>query len=241
MKLDVYEIKKDDNWIGNVAIDQTEIKFLKEWCAKTNLVSTFLQEELSTVIEESTIGEVFIEYVVIEFQFVWISINKKNYHFSEDEVRKIEKSSIKYPAIYTDKDNNFVEINEITSIAGMAVNNGVPTDIVIDKHNKNLFGDIVTDKLNYRLDSIPFNLNLNQEVGIKITDMGYDVLANNYNAPFLDNPNIEKRDAQYFKDKADANGYTKLSLWEFMSMFGQNVSMGMPKLFDLTIIVYPLK
>lgn len=69
--------------------------------------------------------------------------------------------------------------------------------------------------------------NLNEYIKVKIYDKGYQVLADNHNKYLGVIKNWEKRDAEYYKLKADENGYTRFQAWNFIEEFGSVTRLGM--------------
>jgi hypothetical protein len=59
--------------------------------------------------------------------------------------------------------------------------------------------------------------NLNDEIYVKLDDKGYQVLADEHNHYFPE----RKRNADYYREKADINGYTTFQAWEFIEKFGK--------------------
>lgn len=77
--------------------------------------------------------------------------------------------------------------------------------------------------------------NLNQYIMVKILDQGYEHMAKNHNSYLGRITNWEKRTAEYYKNKADENGYTKFQAWCFISEFGEVCQLGMHGYFDTNI------
>jgi len=85
--------------------------------------------------------------------------------------------------------------------------------------------------------------NINNVVLVKLADLGYQRLADLWNNFLLENPQAAQtlggvRSAQYYKDAADENGYTRFQAWDFMAKFGQVLYMGGPQYFDMNILIY---
>jgi hypothetical protein len=59
--------------------------------------------------------------------------------------------------------------------------------------------------------------NLNDEVFVKLDDKGYQFLADKHNKYSPE----RKRDADYYRGKADINGYTTFQAWDFINTFGE--------------------
>lgn len=79
------------------------------------------------------------------------------------------------------------------------------------------------------------DFNLNDYVLVKINDLGYQKLADDKNELMSDFPNYESVTAQYFKDKADENGYTCFQAWDFINKFGSETKMELHPMFDINI------
>ena len=81
--------------------------------------------------------------------------------------------------------------------------------------------------------------NINYDILVKITEEGYEYLSQKHTS-FFKNIGVEKlhdTSVQYYKNKADENGYTKYQLWEFMNDFGIVTYNGMKHLYELDIIL----
>ncbi len=68
--------------------------------------------------------------------------------------------------------------------------------------------------------------NLNDEIRVKLTERGFEELAEDWNerAAFLDE--FEKRNADYYKEMADAEGYFTMRAHEFITLFGPIIYVG---------------
>jgi len=79
--------------------------------------------------------------------------------------------------------------------------------------------------------------NLNCEVKVKLTELGYQRLADINNEYVGKVKGFVAVDAAYFKNKADADGFTKFIFWEFMKDFGDVICFGGPEYFGTRILV----
>lgn len=71
-------------------------------------------------------------------------------YFTEQEVQEFKDGSINYPFITFDKkEDEVLEVSEVTSIGGMATNNGTPTRITVRVHRKGELDKLLT----YTLDN----------------------------------------------------------------------------------------
>lgn len=77
-------------------------------------------------------------------------------------------------------------------------------------------------------------LNLNSFIKVKFNDKGFQVLSDHHNKMCGMIKGWVKRDAEYFKNKCDVNGYN-IQLWEFMHIFGSLTSQAQEQLFDMNI------
>lgn len=56
--------------------------------------------------------------------------------FSQNEIEEITIPCIKFPHLAINKQNEVVEISEVTALKGMADNDGIPTSMDIEVHRK---------------------------------------------------------------------------------------------------------
>lgn len=79
--------------------------------------------------------------------------------------------------------------------------------------------------------------NLNDYIFVKLTDLGYQRLADLHNDLMIKlDKDDDFKDAQYYKNKADSDGYTKFQAWSFMSDFGSVSGLTMPQYYHLDIL-----
>lgn len=83
------------------------------------------------------------------------------------------------------------------------------------------------------------SLNVNDQVMVKLNDKGYEHLATIHN-DFVNTYGIKTvpiTTAEYYKAKADINGYTTFQMWDFISKFGSVTRMGMCVFYDTSILI----
>jgi hypothetical protein len=79
--------------------------------------------------------------------------------------------------------------------------------------------------------------NLNETILVKIHDKGYQHMADNHNKYLGVVSNWERRTAEYYKSKADENGYTKMQAWCFIEEFGSVTSIGFHGYYSTDILI----
>ncbi len=77
--------------------------------------------------------------------------------------------------------------------------------------------------------------NMNEYIRVRLTDLGYQRLADMHNEYLAKVKNWEYRNADYYKEKADKDGYTSFQMWSFMSDFGDVTGLLKPQHFHLDI------
>lgn len=82
-----------------------------------------------------------------------------------------------------------------------------------------------------------YKFNINDIIKVKLTDLGYQVLVDDWNWMIDIIPNWKKRDIQFFKDGEDKDGYISFQLWKFMQKFGSVTKMGMKDYYSSDIII----
>lgn len=82
------------------------------------------------------------------------------------------------------------------------------------------------------------DFNLNHDIKVKLTDKGYQKLADLNNEFLGIAPNGRRTNAEYYKNLADKDGYLTFQAWEFMKYFGTVTGMNHPDYFDYNIILY---
>jgi hypothetical protein len=78
-------------------------------------------------------------------------------------------------------------------------------------------------------------LNVNDTVLVKLKEKGYQMLADRHNKYLGVLPNWDFRNADYYKSKADKDGYTAFQLWSFMQDFGPYIRLGYDLPFETDI------
>jgi len=79
--------------------------------------------------------------------------------------------------------------------------------------------------------------NINWNVKVKLTELGYQHLANIHNDLAARFKTIDVKTAIDFKNMADKDGYTKIQMHSFMEDLGEETGMCKPLLFDLNILI----
>ena len=81
-------------------------------------------------------------------------------------------------------------------------------------------------------------MNMNDTVYIKLTDLGYEWLAEEHNALSRYITHWERKTGEDFKKQADAGGYTEFMFWEFIQKMGPKSSMGvLDQYMDINILM----
>lgn len=79
--------------------------------------------------------------------------------------------------------------------------------------------------------------NLNDAVFVKLTDLGYQRLADLHNRFLGKIRNWEARTPEYYKEQADANGFSRFQAWDFIQKFGPVTGLAMPDYYDTSILI----
>lgn len=79
--------------------------------------------------------------------------------------------------------------------------------------------------------------NLNYPVRVKLRDKGYQRLADLHNSFCGKIPSWVARDADYYRAKADSEGYTSMQGWDFIQSFGEVTNLGMTGYYDIVILI----
>jgi hypothetical protein len=83
-----------------------------------------------------------------------------------------------------------------------------------------------------------FRMNMNDTVYIRLTDLGYEWLAEEHNDLARIIPNWPHKIGDDFKKQADAGGYTEMMFWEFIHKLGPKSSMGvLDQYMDINILM----
>lgn len=83
--------------------------------------------------------------------------------------------------------------------------------------------------------TIPFNLNDN--IKVKLTEIGYQHLADMHNELVGIIPNWIMVDSSFYKNMADKDGYTTFQAWEFIYKFGNKTGNGYPQYYLLDVLL----
>lgn len=81
--------------------------------------------------------------------------------------------------------------------------------------------------------------NLNDNVLIKLTDRGRQILKERHDQFVKDFPSISDDLKEHRPPKEDIQGYSEWQLWVLMETFGPNISIGFNPPFETTIIIPP--
>jgi len=82
---------------------------------------------------------------------------------------------------------------------------------------------------------IPFNLN--SSIKVRLTDLGYQRLADIYNEMTKKLSLHTYMSASFYKNKADENGYTEFQAWDFIRKFGGVTIHGGPEYYEMDILI----
>ena len=80
-------------------------------------------------------------------------------------------------------------------------------------------------------------INLNEDVKVKLTDLGKDIYYHRFDGF---NRICGKIVCKPSFPKVDAEGYTKFQLWNFMKIYGEHMGLTMPNVIKPLEIVYEL-
>lgn len=79
--------------------------------------------------------------------------------------------------------------------------------------------------------------NVNNNIKVKLTTLGFQRLADEHNELIGRVPKWEFRNALYYTDQVDKDGYSEFQMWEFMRIFGPIVKIGGPLPFYTDILI----
>ena len=79
--------------------------------------------------------------------------------------------------------------------------------------------------------------NLNYSVFVKLTNEGYEYWKKKNDNIFSQVPKWVK-EVNYYKNKADKNGFIKFQMWEFMQIFGDSIGLGYQPKFLIDVFFY---
>ena len=80
-----------------------------------------------------------------------------------------------------------------------------------------------------------YEFNINESFYVKLTDEGYGVLVKHNNDLAKKFPTIPIRDIEYYKAKADQDGYIRFQAWDFIKLFGEYTGLLKPMYYYSTI------
>lgn len=75
--------------------------------------------------------------------------------------------------------------------------------------------------------------NFNNYIYVKFNEKGYLLLLQNHNKLVGTIPSFEIKTITDFENKADARGYTKMQMWEFIQIFGKTMYNGSDSYFEM--------
>ena len=84
---------------------------------------------------------------------------------------------------------------------------------------------------------IHWAFNLNHNVRVKLTELGYQRLADLHNSYIGQIPKWEERKSEDYRSQADEDGYTRFQMWSFMDKFGDVTGLCKPSYYDLEILI----
>lgn len=82
-----------------------------------------------------------------------------------------------------------------------------------------------------------WRFNVNRDIRVRLTDLGYQRLADLHNEYIGKIPKWEERDAIYYKKKADKDGYTTFQMWTFMECYGEVTQIGYSMYYETEILI----
>lgn len=82
-----------------------------------------------------------------------------------------------------------------------------------------------------------YQFNLNESIRVRLNDKGYQRLADLHNQYIGTFKQWPYRDAEYFKSRADNEGYTTFQAWVFIEKFGEVTSIGMGQGYSPNILI----
>ena len=80
-------------------------------------------------------------------------------------------------------------------------------------------------------------INLNENIKIKIKPEGYQYMADRHNELVKDVPSLKCHSAEHYEMKADKDGYTKMQLHAFIALFGPFCEGGFSVPFETNILI----
>ncbi|CAH1002626.1 hypothetical protein LEM8419_03498 [Neolewinella maritima] len=80
-------------------------------------------------------------------------------------------------------------------------------------------------------------VSVNDYIKVKLNDEGYEHRAKVHNAYANVITRWKQRDAEYYRSKADEDGYTKFQLWSFVDEFRDYFHIGCQLAFDNELVI----
>ena len=77
-------------------------------------------------------------------------------------------------------------------------------------------------------------LNINNEILVRLHDAGYEHWKKKDDSVM---PKEHQHTLDYYKSKADENGYVKFQAWVFIQTFGDAIEFGFRSVFDNNILI----
>ena len=82
-----------------------------------------------------------------------------------------------------------------------------------------------------------YKFNLNDKIKVKLTDAGYQHMANYENDLLKNYPSYTPKTIEDYKSKVDTKGYYTFQTWEFMQIYGSIMCNGMKQHFEMNIVI----
>lgn len=79
-----------------------------------------------------------------------------------------------------------------------------------------------------------FKFNINHYIKVRLLDKGYQRMADIHNSYASKG---EERTADYYRERADDEGYTKFQMWAFIEDFGVVTHVGMSGFYETEILI----
>ena len=79
--------------------------------------------------------------------------------------------------------------------------------------------------------------NINDYIRVKLLDKGYQLLADRHNRYLNVLKTWDERNADYYRKKADSEGYTSFQAWDFMETFGSVTGLGAHGYYSTDILI----
>lgn len=81
------------------------------------------------------------------------------------------------------------------------------------------------------------SFNVNENIRVRLTDLGYKRLSERSAYIASNVPNLKKLEVAHFKKQADKDGYTTFQMWDFMHAFGEVSGLCIPQHYHLDILM----